>query len=166
MTKQEIQNLVEEYIKRGVEETTNGSYIWCCGEVEDYLQSNLSETEMQMIEDELTQIYSDVIAEARVYTSNDDKVVIDCVFWLDACEQTCRNAVLFHNTKDDEKYYLQHKDLPGTEQGEETDKDLLNQADKLQTLDFNTSCLDEEFEIENVSNATGIRNIIKTIQFQ
>lgn len=165
MTKQEIQNLVEEYIKRGVEETTNGSYIWACGEVEDYLQRNLLEAEMQMIQDEL-EMYNDIIAEASVYTGVDDKVIIDCMFWLDACEQTCRSAVLFHNTKDDERYYLQHKDLLGTEQDEETDSELLTQADILRESDFDVSCLKEDFEVQNVSNATGIRNIIKTIEFQ
>ena len=163
MNKQQLQNLVEAYINYAIEETSNGSCVWYGGEVEEFLHRSVTEEEMQEIQDLL--YMDDRIAEADVYTEG-GKVTIDCMFWLDACEQTCRHAVLFHNTKDGEKYYLQHKELLGDEQDEDTDIELLTQAERLEALNFDISCIEDEFEIEIVDNAFGIRNIIRTIEMQ
>ena len=163
MNKQQLQNLVEAYINCAVEETSNGSFIWSGGEVEDFLCHNLTEEEMQTIQDLL--YADDRIAEADVYTE-DGKVTIDCMFWLDACEQTCRHAVLFHNTKDGEKYYLQHSELLGDEQDEDTDADLIEQAEILEETGYELTELHDGFEIQRVSDAFGIREIIKTIEMQ
>ena len=164
MEKQQLQNLVEAYIKYAIENTTNGSCIWDNGDVEEFLHHSVTEEEMQQIEDLL--LSDDRISEADVYTDDNNKVVIDCIFWLDACEQTCRHAVLFHNTKDGEKYYLQHKELLGDEQDESTDKQLIHQAEILEETGYEITNLKKKFEIEKVSNAFGIRNVIKTIELQ
>lgn len=163
MNKQQLQNLVEAYINYAIEETSNGSCVWCSGEVEEFLHHSVTEEEMQEIQDLL--LADDRIAEADVYTE-DGKVTIDCMFWLDACEQTCRHAVLFQNTKDGEKYYLQHSELLGDEQDEDTDADLIEQAEILEETGYELTELRDGFEIERVSNAFGIREIIKTIEIQ
>lgn len=163
--KQELEQLVEDYVQEAIQETTNGSHTWGWGgDIEEKLGHDISDEELEQIED-LLYSYSN-IGEVNVYRDDNNYAVIDCMFWLDACNNTCRHAVLFHNTKDGEKYYLQHAELLGDEQDEDTDEDLLKQAEILMANDYDISSLDEEFEIENVSNAFGIRNIIKTIEMQ
>jgi hypothetical protein len=163
MNKQQLQNLVEAYINCAVEETSNGSFIWSGGEVEDFLCHNLTEEEMQTIQDLL--YADDRIAEADVY-AEDGKVTIDCMFWLDACEQTCRHAVLFRNTRTGEEYYLQHVGLSGDEQDEDTDADLIEQAELLDKAGYYLIDLKEGFEFKKTDNVFGIRQIIKTIEMQ
>lgn len=165
MEKQRLQNLAEEFIAGAIKESESGSWVWDGGAVEEYLQSTLTEEDMQTLDDILWSEY-DCLTYSEVYLGEYNKVVIDCNFALDALEMACRHAVLFHNTKDGEKYYLQHADLEGDNQDEYTDQDLLKQAEILMANDYDISSLDEEFEIENVANAYGIREIIKTIEMQ
>ena len=163
MEKIKLQNLVEEYINEAIKESIYGNYCWGGGHIEEYLQSTLTEEDMQTLDDLLS--IDDRISYCEVTTDDDGFVTIDCNFCLDALENTCRDAVLFHNTKDDEKYYLQYADLSGDEEDEYTYDCLLEQAKKLAENDFDISSLDEEFEIENVSNTFGVRRVIETINF-
>lgn len=165
MEKQRLQNLAEEFIAGAIKESESGSWVWDGGAVEEYLQSTLTEEDMQTLDDILWSEH-DCLTYSEVYLGADNKVVIDCNFALDALEMACRDAVLFHNTKDGEKYYLQYADLSGDEEDEYTYDRLLLQAKKLMANDYDISSLDEEFEIENVANAFGIRRIIETIEMQ
>lgn len=164
MEKIRMQNLVEEFIAEAIKNSDYGNYSWGGGHIEEYLQSTLTEADMQTLDDLLAS--DDRISYCEVITDDDGFVTIDCNFCLDALENTCRDAVLFHNTMDGEKYYLQYADLNGDEENGYTYKCLLLQALKLIENDFDISSLDEEFEIEDVSNAFGIRRIIKEIDFQ
>ena len=164
MEKIRMQNLVEEFIAEAIKNSDYGNYSWGGGHIEEYLQSTLTEADMQTLDDLLAS--DDRISYCEVTTDDDGFVTIDCNFYLDALENTCRDAVLFHNTMDGEKYYLQYADLSGDEEDEYTYDCLLEQAKKLAENDFDISSLDEEFEIEDVSNAFGIRRIIKEIDFQ
>jgi hypothetical protein len=164
MEKQRLQNLVEEFIAEAIKNSDYGNYSWGGGHIEEYLQSTLTEADMQTLDDLLAS--DDRISYCEVITDDDGFVTIDCNFYLDALESTCRDAVLFNNTMDGEKYYLQYADINGDEEDEYTYDCLLEQAQKLIENDFDISSLDEEFEIEDVSNAFGIRRIIKEIDFQ
>lgn len=164
MEKIRMQNLVEEFIAEAIKNSDYGNYSWGGGHIEEYLQSTLAEADMQTLDDLLS--IDDRISYCEVTTDDEGFVTIDCNFCLDALENTCRDAVLFHNTKDGEKYYLQYADLNGDEEDEYTYDCLLLQAKKLIANDYDISSLDEEFEIENVANAFGIRRIIETIEMQ
>lgn len=165
MEKQKLQNFAEEFINGAIEGSESGSWVWDGGSVEDYLGEELTEEDMETL-DVILWSEHDCLLYSEVYRGNDGKVVVDCNFALDTLELACRHAVLFTNTKDGEKYYLQHADLEGDYQDECTDKNLLEQAELLIANDYDISTIDEEFEVENVANAFGIRNIIKTIDFQ
>lgn len=164
MNKQQLQNLVEEYINEAVEETDTGNWCWCGGSVEDYLKSNLTEADMQLLEDILCGDYR--VSYCEVYTDDDGFVTIDCNFYTDVCEQTCRSAVLFHNTRTGEKYYLQHSYLWHDEEDEDTDAELIKQAEIFEKTGYNLDELTEFFRIVNVRKAFGIRRIIQTIEMK
>lgn len=81
MEKQRLQNLVEEYVNEAIDTSESGSWVWSAGEVENYLQSTLTEEDMQTLEDLL---HNDQrIAYCEVYTDATGQVVIDCNFYLD-----------------------------------------------------------------------------------
>lgn len=88
MTRQELQNLVERFIKEGINETSNGSHVWSDGMAEEYANVNyFTEEDMQEIENLL---YDDErVAEVEVY-EEDEYLTIDCLFWLDYCQHTHR----------------------------------------------------------------------------
>ncbi len=80
MEKIRLQNLVEEYVNEAIDTSESGSWVWSDGEVENYLQSTLTEADMQTLEDLLTG--DQRVAYCEVYTDATGKVVIDCNFYL------------------------------------------------------------------------------------
>lgn len=159
-----FKELREAFINSAIEGSESGSWVWDGGAVESFLGRTLDDDEMEALDEFIA---SDPrIAYSEVCKGLDGVIVIDCNLYLDYLKLACRSAILFNNTMNGEKYYLQHADLEGDYQDEYTDKDLLEQAEKLMANNFDVSSIDVEFEIENISNAYGIRNVIKTIEMQ
>ena len=159
-----FKELREKFINGAIEGSESGSWVWDGGAVENFLGRTLSEEEMEELDEFIA---SDPrIAYSEVFKGLDGVIAIDCNLYLDYLKLACRHAVLFNNTKDGEKYYLQHVELCGDEQDEYTDRELIEQAIILEENGFELSCLNKRFEIENVSKAEGLRDIIKTIDFQ
>lgn len=156
--------LREAFINGAIEGSESGSWVWDGGAVESFLGSTLDDDEMEALDEFIA---SDPrIAYSEVFKGLDGVIVIDCNLYLDYLKLACRSAILFNNTTNGEKYYLQFIDLCGDEETEHDIRKLEEQAEILEENGFELSSLSKGFEIESIANAEGIRNIIKTINFQ
>ena len=164
VSKHTLSELVKAYVEDAIENTESGSWCWCNGAVESFLGRNVNANEVEEIQEMLCKY--DCISEMDVYLEEDGKLNLDCIFWLDYCKLTCQHAVLFHNTKTGEKWYLQYEDLAGDEQDEETDVKLMKQAIRLVQSGFDASIIEEGFELIDINEIDGLRMVVDTIELQ